>query len=240
MSQPKYTVVTWGWGFCTNNVTTLTLNRSQGKIMKKSIAALALAGSMALAGAGTATAARPAPYPAPSTGTTVSNTVTTPGGTIVLTVATGFQPGETVRITVTFNGVTRAAGGNVNGGASRTVPLKITMPSQTVVDSFTLTANAQGGFSTPVTLGTEEGDYTITAVGLTSGFSISQTVTVDDGVNSVQPAGSQANASSGTGLANTGADSGLVLWSIVGAGALALGATSVVVVRRRAKDEVAA
>lgn len=42
------------------------------------------------------------------------------------------------------------------------------------------------------------------------------------------------------GLANTGADSGLVLWTLVGAGALAAGATSVVVVRRRAKADAAA
>jgi LPXTG-motif cell wall-anchored protein len=36
-------------------------------------------------------------------------------------------------------------------------------------------------------------------------------------------------------LANTGADSSLILWSLVGAGALAAGTASVVVARRRAK-----
>ncbi|CCQ45011.1 LPXTG-motif cell wall anchor domain protein [Pseudarthrobacter siccitolerans] len=53
-------------------------------------------------------------------------------------------------------------------------------------------------------------------------------------------AGGAPLANTGSGLANTGADSGLVLWTLVGAGALAAGATSVVVVRRRAKAEVAA
>lgn len=218
--------------------------------MKKFIATVALAGSIALIGAGAAAAVTPAPYPAPSTGTTVSQTVVTPGGTIVLTVARGFQPGETIRITVTFNGVTRAVGGNVNGGgASRAVPAVISLPSQTMPEPFTVTANAEGGFSTPVTLGTEEGDYTITAVGLTSGYTVSQIVTVAASADG-QPAGSQADANSGAGpqadavsgagLANTGADGGLALWSLVGAGALALGVTSVVVVRRRAAAEAVA
>lgn len=205
--------------------------------MKKSIAALALAGSIALIGAGSASAATPAPYPAPSTGTTVSATVVAPGGTITFSVASGFLPGETVAITVAYNGNPQAAGSTVNGGLSRSVPTIITIPADTVSDSFTVTANEQGGFSTPVTLGTEEGIYTITAVGMTSGYTVSQTVSV------VDPAGTAAGAArvdtdgtSAAGLAETGADSGLVLWTFVGAGAVVAGVASVVVVRRRAKS----
>lgn len=205
--------------------------------MKKSIATLALAGSISLIGAGTATAATPAPYPAPSTGTTVSTTIVTPGGTVVLTVASGFQPGETITITVTFNGVPQAAGALGNGGVSRSVPGLIDLP-QTITNTQTVTANTSGGFSAPVKLGTQEGTYTITAVGNTSKHSVSQTVTVDKGTDA-QPAGTGANTNAGAGLADTGADSGLVLWTLVGAGALAVGATSVVVVRRRAKNETA-
>lgn len=214
--------------------------------MKKSIAALALAGSISLIGAGIATAATPAPYPAPSTGTTVSTSTVAPGGTVEFTVADGFQPGETVTITTTRNAAPQAAGAIGNGGASRSVAGLITLP-QTVTNTQTVQANAKGGFSTPVKLGAQEGTYTITAVGNTSGHSVSQTVTVDKSL-AAQPAGAEAganaaaeaNANAGSGLANTGADSGLVLWTLVGAGALAVGATSVVVVRRRAKNETAA
>lgn len=208
--------------------------------MKKSIAALALAGSIALIGAGPAMAGPAVPYPAPSTGTTVSATIVTPGGTVILTVVSGFTPGETVTITVTFNGVPQAISGNIGGGASMAVPSKINVLSQTVTQS-TVTANENGGFSAPVTLGTAEGTYTITAVGNTSGHSVSQTVTVDASVGAGVGSGTAGGGAASTGgLAETGADSGLVLWTLVGAGALAAGAASVVVVRRRAKTAVAA
>lgn len=208
--------------------------------MKKSIAALALAGSIALIGAAPAMAARPVPYPAPSTGTTVSATIVTPGGTVILTVVSGFLPGETITITITFNGVPQAVSGNVSGGASMAVPSKINVLAQTTPESFTVTANEDGGFSTPVTLGTAEGTYTITAVGNESGHSVSQTVTVDASTGAGSDLANTGGNDNGAALANTGADSGLVLWTLVGGGALAAGAVSVVVVRRRAKTEAAA
>ncbi|QOD02644.1 LPXTG cell wall anchor domain-containing protein [Pseudarthrobacter sp. BIM B-2242] len=211
--------------------------------MKKSIAALALAGSIALIGAGPAMAGPAVPYPAPSTGTTVSATIVTPGGTVILTVVSGFTPGETITITITFNGVPQAISSNLGGGASMAVPSKINVLSQTAPESFTVTANEDGGFSTPVTLGAAEGTYTITAVGNESGRSVSQTVTVDASTGSgtgSDLANSGGGDADGAALANTGADSGLVLWTLVGAGALAAGAVSVVVVRRRAKSEAAA
>jgi LPXTG-motif cell wall-anchored protein len=217
----------------------------RGTKMKKSIAALALAGSIALIGAGPAMASPAVPYPAPSTGTTVSATIVTPGGTVILTVVSGFRPGETITITVTFNGVPQAISSNVGGGASMAVPSRIGILPQTVTNTSTVTANENGGFSAPVTLGAAEGTYTITAVGNESGHSVAQTVTVDaaaggSGLANTGGGAPLANTGGGAGLANTGADSGLVLWTLVGAGALAAGAASVVVVRRRAKTEAAA
>lgn len=207
--------------------------------MKKSLAALALAGSIALIGAGPAMAGPAVPYPAPSTGTTVSATIVTPGGTVILTVVSGFRPGETITITVTFNGIPQAISSNVGGVASMAVPSRIGILPQTVTNTSTVTANENGGFSAPVTLGTAEGTYTITAVGNESGHSVSQTVTVAASSDLANTGGAPL-ANSGAGLANTGADSGLVLWTLVGAGALAAGAVSVVVVRRRAKADAAA
>ena len=95
----------------------------------------------------------------------------------------------------------------------------------------------------------------ISAVGATSGITRSAAVVVNSGngggnnngggthgggngkgnsgfaaVSSVTAAGTA------TGHASTVADSNLVLWSLVGAGALAASAASAAVVRRRAKD----
>jgi LPXTG-motif cell wall-anchored protein len=95
----------------------------------------------------------------------------------------------------------------------------------------------------------EEGAYLLTATS-DSGYTVGPVrVVVAPGFANNGAAGSNAGgskgspaslANSGGKLANTGADSGLVLWTLIGAGALAAGATSVVVVRRRAKGEVAA
>ncbi|WP_374102477.1 LPXTG cell wall anchor domain-containing protein [Arthrobacter sp. ISL-65] len=71
-----------------------------------------------------------------------------------------------------------------------------------------------------------------------------QTVTVEGaatGAGTVAGGtGTDLSNTGGAGLANTGADSSLVLWSLVGGGALVAGAASVVVVRRRANAEAAA
>jgi hypothetical protein len=64
--------------------------------MKKSIAALALAGTIALTGTAPAMAAN---YPAPGTGTgTVSDGTVTPGEVFTFS-GTGFLAGETITIT---------------------------------------------------------------------------------------------------------------------------------------------
>lgn len=200
--------------------------------MKKSLAAIALAGSIALIGAVPAVAAT---YPAPPANAAVSDGTVGPGEQFVFR-GNGFLAGEGLSISVTPGNPPAANGSSVSNG-SRTVPTKITLPL--APQTFSTTADANGAFAFPLSI-SEGGTYTITATGLTSGKTATAVVTVA-GTGLANTGGAPlANTGGGTALANTGADASLVLWSLVGAGALAAGATSVVVVRRRAKAEAAA
>ncbi|WP_028271523.1 LPXTG cell wall anchor domain-containing protein [Arthrobacter sp. UNC362MFTsu5.1] len=198
--------------------------------MKKSLAAIALAGSIALIGAVPAVAAT---YPAPPANAAVSDGTVGPGEQFVFR-GNGFLAGEGLSITVTPGNPPAANGSSVSNG-SRTVPTKITLPL--APQTFSTTADANGAFAFPLSI-SEGGTYTLTATGLTSGKTATAVVTVAG--TGLANTGGAPLANTGTGLANTGADASLVLWSLVGAGALAAGATSVVVVRRRAKAEAAA
>ncbi|MDE8585931.1 LPXTG cell wall anchor domain-containing protein [Arthrobacter sp. NQ4] len=198
--------------------------------MKKTFAALALAGSIALIGSAPAMAAT---YPALPPQAAVSDGTVGPGESFVFR-GQGFLAGETLTIRVTPGQAPASNGANIAG--SRAVAARINVVTE--AQTLTAVANAQGAVELPITIN-EPGTYSITATGNTSG------VTVGPVVVKVTPAalvanGNSAVANSGAKLANTGADSGLVLWTLVGAGALAAGATSVVVVRRRAKAEAAA
>jgi LPXTG-motif cell wall-anchored protein len=197
--------------------------------MKKTLAALALAGSIALVGSAPAMAQ--GLYPALPPAASVSDGTVAPGETFTFT-GQGFLAGETVTITVTL-----VTGGAANaGGAAVSAKIPVFQAPQTL----TATADAAGKISVPLALN-EAGTYQITATGNTSGVTVGP-VTVVVAAALSNPGGNAAgsgNANAGAGLAATGADSGLVLWTLVGAGALAAGATSVVVVRRRAKAEAA-
>jgi LPXTG-motif cell wall-anchored protein len=198
--------------------------------MKKTLAALALAGSIALIGSAPAMATT---YPAPAPGAgIIADGAIAPGETFTFT-GQGFLAGETVTITITV-----VSGSAANAGGTA-VSAKI--PVFQAPQTLTSTADAQGKISVPLALN-EAGTYSITATGNTSGVTVGPvTVTVTASLaNTGGNAGGAPLANTGSGLANTGADSGLVLWTLVGAGALAAGATSVVVVRRRAKAEAAA
>ncbi|WP_104173226.1 LPXTG cell wall anchor domain-containing protein [Arthrobacter sp. Y81] len=195
--------------------------------MKKTLAAIALAGSIALIGAVPAVAAT---YPAPPANAAVSDGTVGPGEQFVFR-GNGFLAGEGLTITVTPGNPPAANGSSVSNG-SRTVPTKITLPLAT--DTFSTTADANGAFAYTLSIN-EPGVYTLTATGATSGKTASATVTVVASGTGLANTGGAPLANTGAGLANTGADASLVLWSLVGAGALAAGATSVVVVRRRAK-----
>lgn len=230
--------------------------------MKKSLAAFALAGSVVLIGAVPAVADHKAghekPYPAPRANSAVSDGTVGPGEQFVFR-GQGFKAGEPLSITVTPGARPASNGASIAGG-SRTVSGKITLPLES--QSFTASADSNGEFAVPITLG-EAGTYTITATGLESGITATSTVTVEGAItgsgvdlanngNTTNNGSGTSNngaplantgggtANSGVALANTGADTNLVLWSLVGAGALAAGVTSVVVVRRRAKADATA
>jgi LPXTG-motif cell wall-anchored protein len=208
--------------------------------MKKSIAALALAGTIALTGTAPAFAAN---YPAPSTNSAVSDGVVGPGEAFTFS-ARGFFAGEPLIIRVTPGAAPAATGASIAGaGASRSVPSKISVYA--AAQEINATADASGAVALPLTI-SEPGTYTITATGVNSGVtSAPVTVTVagaatDLGSGTGTGTGLSNTGGNGAGLANTGADSSLVLWSLVGGGALVAGAASVVVVRRRANAEASA
>ncbi|MEW1810255.1 LPXTG cell wall anchor domain-containing protein [Pseudarthrobacter phenanthrenivorans] len=202
--------------------------------MKKTLAALALAGSIALIGSAPAMAAT---YPALPPQAAVSDGTVGPGESFVFR-GQGFLAGEGLTITVT-PGQAPASNG---AGLGRSVAVKI--PVFQAPQNLSATADAQGAFSLPISI-SEAGTYSLTATGNTSGVTVGP-VTVTVAASLANTGGSAATGNGGAplantgGLANTGADSGLILWTLVGAGALAAGATSVVVVRRRAKAEVSA
>lgn len=204
--------------------------------MKKSIAALALAGTIALTGAVPAIATTNN-YPAPGSSSGVSDGTVTPGQVFTF-FGTGFLAGETITITVTLTSTPQALGGGFSGGASMAAPSKINVLA--APQTFTTTAAADGSFAFPLSL-SEPGTYTLTAVGNTSGHTVTQSVTVAAAaVTGTGLSNTGGNTTAGAGLANTGADSSLILWSLVGGGALVAGAASVVVVRRRANAEASA
>lgn len=201
--------------------------------MKKTFAALALAGSIALIGSAPAMAAT---YPALPPTAAVSDGVVGPGETFVFR-GQGFLAGERLIIRVTPGQAPASNGANIAG--SRAVAARI--PVLAEAQELSAVADAQGAVSLPIAI-SEAGTYSITATGVDSGVTVGPvTVTVAASLANTggNAAGGAPLANTG-GLANTGADSGLVLWTLVGAGALAAGATSVVVVRRRAKAEAAA
>lgn len=202
--------------------------------MKKSIAALALAGTIALTGTAPAMAAN---YPAPPANAAVSDGVVGPGEAFTFS-GRGFLAGEQLIIRVT-PGTPPASNGASIANGSRSVPSKINVVM--AAQEFRATADAAGAFAYPLTI-SDSGVYTLTATGVTSGKVATQTITVAGTAAGSSTTGGSGTglANTGAGLANTGADSSLVLWSLVGGGALAAGAASVIVVRRRANAEASA
>lgn len=198
--------------------------------MKKTLAALALAGSIVLIGSAPAMATT---YPALPPQAAVSDGVVGPGETFVFR-GQGFRAGERLFIRVTPGQPPAASGANIAGGRSVAARISVVAETQTLQ----ATADAQGAVALPIAI-SEAGTYSITATGQESGVTVGP-VTVTVAASLANTGGAPLANTGGAGLANTGADSGLVLWTLVGAGALAAGATSVVVVRRRAKAEAAA
>ncbi|BCW46663.1 hypothetical protein [Arthrobacter sp. StoSoilB5] len=191
--------------------------------MKKSIAALALAGIIALAGTAPAVATT---YPAPGNeqGTVSDGNIA--AGESITFAGTGYIPGETINVSF------ERTGGKKDSDGERPAP-----------SSFSATADGTGAFSTSITF-PDSGRYTISAVGATSGNTRWAAITVNAGNgggkgNHGGGKGSSGftGASSVTAVGDTSADSSLVLWSLVGGGALAASAASAAVIRRRAKSK---
>ena len=197
--------------------------------MKKTLAALTLAGSITLIGAVPAMATNTT-YPAPPANSAVSDGTVGPGEQFVFR-GNGFRAGEGLTISVTPGARPASTGASV-AGRGMTLTGKITLPM--AAQSFPATADANGAFTFPLTI-SETGVYTLTATGVESGITVTSSVTVEG----LAVGTGLADTGNGTALANTGADSNLMIWSLVGAGALAAGVTSVVVVRRRAKADFA-
>lgn len=201
--------------------------------MKKILASLALAGLLTLsAGAVAAQAAPEYPAEAPST---ITDTVVVPGQAVTFE-GSGFAPGETILVTATqTSAVAGGAIGSVGGGVSMSKPLIVKAVAPV---TFTTTASASGTFSIPVAL-SSTGTWTLTAVGQTSGTTATQVVKVVatlPGSGTGSDSGNNVAADNKGGLANTGIDTGVVVWSLVGAGALAAGVGTVVVSRRRSRQ----
>ncbi|MCZ9880220.1 hypothetical protein [Arthrobacter sp. B2a2-09] len=204
--------------------------------MKKFIAALALAGTIALAGTAPAVAATTYPAPGNEYGTVSDGTIARGESTTFS--GSGYIAGETINITFKRTGGKKASDGE------RPAP-----------SNFSVIADGTGAFSTTITF-MDGGNYMIGAVGATSGNTRWAAVVVNSGngggnnngggnhgggndkgkgISGLAAVSSVTAAGAATGQANTVADSNLVMWSLVGAGALAASAASAAVVRRRAK-----
>ncbi|MFB0836794.1 LPXTG cell wall anchor domain-containing protein [Arthrobacter sp. E44] len=200
--------------------------------MKKTFAALALAGSIALIGSAPALAATYPPLPPQAA---VSDSYVGPGETFVFR-GQGFLAGETLTIRVTPGQAPASNGANIAG--SRAVAARIGVVAE--AQTLTTTADAQGAFALPIAIN-EAGTYTLTATGNTSGITVGP-VTVTVAASLADTGGNTAGAplaNTGSGLANTGADASLLLWGAAGVGALGLGAAGVILVRRN-KPEASA
>ncbi|MCQ9163656.1 LPXTG cell wall anchor domain-containing protein [Arthrobacter sp. STN4] len=198
--------------------------------MKKALASLALAGILTLSVGSVAAQAAPNDYPAGPPSGSVSVAVVAPGQAFIFS-GSGFTPGEAIFVTITLsNPVAGGAIGSMGGGVSASVPI-IIKPVATP-SSFTTTASSTGTFSVPVELD-KTGTYTLTATGKTSGVTVTQTVKVV--AAAVNPSGNNVAGTQPGGLASTGVDASVLVWSLVGAGALAAGVGTVVVSRRRSR-----
>lgn len=214
--------------------------------MKKTLTALAIAGSLAFMGAGAAQAAD-ANYPAPPVSATVTDGNVGIGATILFQ-GSGFAPGSRIGILVSRIATAgpNASGVSIGAGGLSAGVTGVIAPAQSTQEMST-TADGDGNFSHPVTFN-EAGTYTLTATGVDENgdpISVSQEVVVgaaaggaENGVGGGAPdagasAEDEAAVANGDSLANTGLESGALLWGGAGVLALGAGAAAVVVSRRK-------
>jgi hypothetical protein len=159
-----------------------------------------------VAAAGPAAAAAAQPYPIVSPNLTATPTTVTVGGSVTVT-GTGYEPNETVNLTVEYR--TTAM-----GQLGRAVPARFAR----VVAPVSVTADATGSFTLSGLELTQVGTAIITGTGASSGASASATVTV-------LPAGSV--------LPITGQNSTWLTILLVGSAMAAVGVIFVVLARSR-------
>lgn len=208
--------------------------------MKKTVAALAVAGTLAFVGAGAAQAATPTALPAYNgngNGGGVSDGTVAPGQVVVFSSERGiFNRDEILDVVADLTPANPSPGGFGAGGPGRAgTALGGPIVLNAVVLTDTVRADANGNFSYSIQF-QEEGVYKLTATGRESGESVTARVVVNSAFATAgKPAVTTASVNGG--LANTGIDSAMFLWGAAGLGALGLGAGSIVVARRRAGAE---
>jgi LPXTG-motif cell wall-anchored protein len=216
--------------------------------MKKTLSALAIAGSLTFFGAGAAQAViTDDTYNAPEVTVGVSDATVAPGEAFIFS-GSGFLANSDIAITASNEqaGAAGIGGGAGLGGSLGAGITGVIVPAAVVTTETT--ADAEGNFAVELTL-QEEGVYTLTAAGTGADgepLTVEQTVTVGDGVSDDEngsvaggtgtddnSAANQEAVANGDRLADTGLESGALLWGAAGVLALGAGATAVVVARRK-------
>jgi len=185
----------------------------------------------------TPAAAQAEPYPAEPPAASISDGEVGDGGTVTFT-GEGFLPGETISITISYGASDSTAAAGATAG--RFVPAAL--PLQRRAD-LTVTATQAGTFSVTLKL-TEVGVATLTATGLTSGVTVTQTVRVVDSSGGEGAdggdgsGGDDTTAGGGDGNLPTTGSSGRVLFVSLyaGLGAVLIGAAILWFTRSRRRS----
>lgn len=169
-------------------------------------------------------------YPSGGSSGTVDVGTVTLGGSVSFS-GVGFDPFEQIRIEV----VSRALAGGAPTATEGVVVAAVYRPAAAVVVPAavvaTVQADADGGFSTDVELD-GAGEYTLLATGLTSGHTVTASVTVAAAGDGDGTDGGDGDGTDGGALPRTGGEGmGAILWT--GLGLTAAGAAALTLAARR-------
>ncbi|AGL16329.1 hypothetical protein [Actinoplanes sp. N902-109] len=176
--------------------------------------------------------AHAAPYPVEPPASDVSDGTVSDGGTVTFS-GRGFLPFETVSISVDYGGDDSAAAARQQAGGF--VLAAYQLPARKA--TLTTKADAEGAFRIEVPL-SQVGRATLVARGLTSGVTITQTVTVVDSSGGNGGGGDDivVPSDNSAALPKTGPSGRpLLITLIAGLGALVLGGGLLLLTRRSAR-----
>jgi LPXTG-motif cell wall-anchored protein len=178
-----------------------------------------------------AAAAQAEPYPAEPPASSVSDSEVSEDGFIVFS-GKGFLPFEEISIDIEYEGTDSTAALTDSPGGF----VLAALPEQQR-RALIINATAEGTFSIRLKL-TELGDVTLTAVGLTSGVTVVENVTVvpaaDDGDNDADDGDDDNNAGGGGDLPKTGTDGSVLTYTLYGGlSAILVGAGAIWLARTR-------